>query len=192
MPPSLDGQDAIVPSAAASPPCEISPPPVAESAMPAAECVSAPPHEPVGVAPEGAPAPEPVFHPAAVPDPRDEACRILLRLESPEARARELVDETLNTLAFKPEDGALLSELVFGTLRKRALLDYRLSAVSHRPLEVLSPWVRNLLRLSLYQLLCLDRVPAAAAVDAAAEISKRHGHDGVAKFVNGCLGGICR
>jgi len=192
----LDGPDAVVESAA-GPPCDPSLPPVPEAAIVPAECVSAPSPEsacapPQGVPADGVPATEPVFHPAEHPDPRDEACRILLRLESPEARARELVDETLNSLAFKPEDGALLSELVFGTLRKRALLDYRLSAVSHRPLEVLSPWVRNLLRLSLYQLLCLDRVPAAAAVDAAAEISKRHGHDGVAKFVNGCLREICR
>jgi 16S rRNA (cytosine967-C5)-methyltransferase len=139
--------------------------------------------------PEGPPPPDPAAH---VPDPRDEACRILLRLESPEARARDLVDEALNAHSFKAEDGALMSELVFGTLRRRALLDYRLSAVSHRPLDALSPWVRNLLRLSLYQLLCLDRIPAAAAVDGAAEISKRHGHDGVAKFVNGCLREICR
>ena len=116
------------------------------------------------------PSPEPIPENAPplalAPDPRDEACRILLRLESPEARARELVDEAVNTLNFKAEDAALLGELVFGTLRQRALVDYRLSAVSHRPLDALSPWVRNLLRLSLYQLLCLDRIPAAAAVDA--------------------------
>ena len=102
------------------------------------------------------------------------------------------MDEAVNTLRFKAEDAALLSELVFGTLRQRALVDYRISAVSHRPLEALSPWVRNLLRLSLYQVLCLERIPAAAAVDAASEISRRHGHEGVVKFVNGCLREICR
>ncbi|MGH7442709.1 MAG: transcription antitermination factor NusB, partial [bacterium] len=85
---------------------------------------------------------------AGGPDPRDEACRVLLRLESPETRSRELVDETLGALGFAEADGVLFSELVFGTLQKRALLDYRLASVSHRPLEALSPWVRNLLRLS--------------------------------------------
>ncbi|MGH7442128.1 MAG: 16S rRNA (cytosine(967)-C(5))-methyltransferase RsmB, partial [bacterium] len=56
----------------------------------------------------------------------------------------------------------------------------------------LSPWVRNLLRLSLYQLLFLERVPAATAVEAASAIARLHGHDGVAKFVVGCLREVCR
>jgi 16S rRNA (cytosine967-C5)-methyltransferase len=126
------------------------------------------------------------------PDVRDEACRILLRLEGPDARARELVDETLDALRFPPGEAALLAELVFGTQRRRALLDWRLGAVSHRPVEALSPWVRNLLRLSLYQILCMDPAPEQAAVEAASDISRRHGHDGVAKFVTGCLREICR
>ncbi len=125
-------------------------------------------------------------------DPRDEACRILLRLESPEARARELVDEALEALRPAPKDAALLSELVFGTLRQRALLDHRLSAVSHRPLEALSPWVRCLLRLSLYQILCLDAQQSAEAVEAAAAIALFRGHEGISKFVAGCLREVCR
>jgi 16S rRNA (cytosine967-C5)-methyltransferase len=169
------------------------PPPSATQAKPAPALAPSVPPPAGAAAPIPSPAvPAPAPPAQAAPDPRDEACRILLRLESPESRARELVDEALALPGLKPEDGALLSELVFGTLRQRALVDFRLSTVSHRPLEALSPWVRNLLRLSLYQILCLDRVPPAAAVDAAAEISKRHGHEGVVKFVNGCLREICR
>lgn len=140
------------------------------------------------------PDPSPAQTPAAPPkaDPRDEACRVLVRLESPETRARELVEDTQRHLGMGPEDSALLAELVHGTLRQRGRIDYFLSKVSHRPLEALSPWVRNLLRLSLYQILCLDRVPPAAAVDSACEIARRHGHDGVVKFVNGCLRELCR
>ena len=126
------------------------------------------------------------------PDPRDEACALLVRLDSPEARARELLEDCLRHLPFGPEDAALLQELVHGTLRRRALVDWHLAHVSHRPLDALSPWVRALLRLSLYQILCLDRIPAAAAVDDACEIARRHGHDGVVKFVNGCLREVCR
>jgi 16S rRNA (cytosine967-C5)-methyltransferase len=86
----------------------------------------------------------------------------------------------------------LLGELVYGSLRARGRLDYYLSRVSHRPLEALSPWVRNLLRLSLYQILELERVPVGAAVDGAVEVARRHGHDGVVKFVNGCLRELAR
>jgi 16S rRNA (cytosine967-C5)-methyltransferase len=117
---------------------------------------------------------------------------LLVRLESPDGRARELLDEALRIQAYGPEDAALLGELVYGTLRSRGRLDYYLSRVSHRPLEALSPWVRNLLRLSVHQLLNLDRIPAAAAVDSAVEVAKRHGHDGVVKFINGCLRELAR
>ena len=82
--------------------------------------------------------------------------------------------------------------LVYGSLRSRGLLDYYLSRVSHRSLEQLSPWVRSLLRVSLYQILELDRIPHAAAVDEATEISKSQGHEGVVKFVNGVLRELCR
>lgn len=128
----------------------------------------------------------------ALPNVRDEACRILVRLEAPDARARELLDESARHLRFGPEDSALLSELVYGSLRGRGRLDHYLSRTSHRPLEVLSPWVRNLLRLSLYQILDLDRIPVGAAVDGAVEVAKRHGHEGVVKFVNGCLRELAR
>jgi 16S rRNA (cytosine967-C5)-methyltransferase len=150
------------------------------------------PEPPAAAVSEPGLAPGPAAAPRPKPDPRDEACSLLVRLDSPEARARELLDESLRHWAFTPEDAALLQELVHGTLRRRALVDWHLSHVSHRPLEALSPWVRALLRLSLYQILCLDRIPPAAAVDSACDIARRHGHDGVVKFVNGCLREVCR
>lgn len=161
-------------------------PPEAPLAAPlaaeAAPIVETPPPVPV------TPSPAPV----EVPSVRDEACRLLVRLDGPDARARELIEDCLRQIRFSPEDAALLSELVYGSLRARGRLDYYLSRVSHRPLEALSPWVRNLLRLSLYQVLDLDRIPVGAAIDAAVEVSKRHGHDGVVKFVNGCLRELAR
>jgi 16S rRNA (cytosine967-C5)-methyltransferase len=134
---------------------------------------------------------EPHPAPAAELDPRAEACRILVRLEASDARARELVDDAARPFAPGPE-AAFLAELVYGTLRRRGRIDDLLGRVSHRPLESLAPWVRNLLRLSLYQILHVDRVPATVAVDAACEIARRYGHDGVAKFINGCLRELCR
>ena len=156
-------------------------PPVPEPSHPVSPAPAAD-----GLSQAAAPPPRPK------PDPRDEACALLVRLDSPEARASELLDDCLRHLPFSPEDAGLLQELVHGTLRRRALVDWHLSHVSHRPLEALSPWVRALLRLSLYQILCLDRIPAAAAVDSACDIARRHGHDGVVKFVNGCLREVCR
>jgi 16S rRNA (cytosine967-C5)-methyltransferase len=153
-----------------------------------------PPADPVKLPPETLESPAVLAAPPApeAPSVRDEACRLLVRLEAPEARAREILEEALRQLRLGPEDAALLGELVYGSLRARGRLDYYLSRVSHRPLEALSPWVRNLLRLSLHQILDLDRIPVGAAVDGAVEVAKRHGHDGVVKFVNGCLRELAR
>lgn len=147
---------------------------------------------PAGDPPASIPSTPGVPSPPEAPSVRDEACRLLVRLEAPDSRARELLDESLRHQHYSSEDAALLAELVYGSLRGRGRLDHYLSRVSHRPLEALSPWVRNLLRLSLYQILDLDRVPVGAAVDGAVEVAKRHGHEGVVKFVNGCLRELAR
>ncbi|MES2202325.1 MAG: 16S rRNA (cytosine(967)-C(5))-methyltransferase RsmB [candidate division FCPU426 bacterium] len=127
---------------------------------------------------------------------RESSVKILTRIESSDARVRELLDEALRQGApearMNAQDAGLLQELVYGTLRARGRLDFYLSKVCHRSLDALSPWVRNLLRVSLYQILELDRVPVAAVVDQAAEISKGMGHEGVVKFVNGVLRELAR
>ncbi len=123
---------------------------------------------------------------------RELAARALARLDNGESRARECVDETLRQHHLSREDQGLFQELVYGSLRTRAFIDYQLSRVSHRPLDQLAPWVRPLLRVAGHQILYLDRVPAAAAVDEATEIARVQGHEGVAKFVNGVLRELAR
>jgi 16S rRNA (cytosine967-C5)-methyltransferase len=159
---------------------------------------------------EAARPPEPPFpapnpHPVQQrrPDPVDDfsprvlAVRVLSKVESSDARVKELMDEAARQAAsagrtLSADDFGFLHELCYGTLRTRGRLDYCLSRVSHRPLEQLSPWVRNLLRISIYQILELPQIPHGPIVDEATEISKSQGHEGVVKFVNGVLREICR
>jgi 16S rRNA (cytosine967-C5)-methyltransferase len=129
--------------------------------------------------------------------PRCLAVKILSKIEASDARAKELVDEGARHAAsfgrtLSNDDFNFLNELVYGVLRKRSRLDYYLSRVSHRPIDQLSPWVRNLLRVSLYQILELSQIPHGPIVDEATEISKSQGHEGVVKFVNGVLRELCR
>jgi 16S rRNA (cytosine967-C5)-methyltransferase len=84
-------------------------------------------------------------------------------------------------------DRALLSELSMGTLRWRGELDHLIAAFSTRPLVRLDRSVLNILRLALYQLLHLDRVPTAAVVDDAVNQARRAGKTSAAGFVNAVL-----
>jgi 16S rRNA (cytosine967-C5)-methyltransferase len=76
-------------------------------------------------------------------------------------------------------------------LRWRIRLDWAIRQVSRLPLEKLDPPVLNILRLALYQILFMDRVPESAAVDEAVNTAKSGGRH-IGSFVNGVLRTLCR
>ncbi len=92
----------------------------------------------------------------------------------------------------EPRERALLTELAMGTVRRQGTLDAVLAAASRRPLKVLHGAVRTALRLGLYQMLFLDRIPTHAAVDHAVRWARAQGGPKRAGFVNGVLRNIGR
>jgi 16S rRNA (cytosine967-C5)-methyltransferase len=84
-------------------------------------------------------------------------------------------------------DRALATELVYGVLRRRAQLDRALLRWSRRPLERIDPALRTVLRMGLYQILRLTRVPVAAAVNESVKLARRAGGRGAAAFANAVL-----
>jgi 16S rRNA (cytosine967-C5)-methyltransferase len=124
---------------------------------------------------------------------RWEALEVLVRVERVRAFADLALLAALARASLDPRDAALASELVYGTLRWRRYLDWRLAPHSARPLATLDPWVRALLRLTAYQVLLLDRVPAFAAVDEAVSLARHKGrHRGPADYVNAVLRSLTR
>jgi 16S rRNA (cytosine967-C5)-methyltransferase len=89
-------------------------------------------------------------------------------------------------------DRALITELVYGVLRWQGRLDWLIDQhISVRPAKIDLP-VRLILRLATYQLLFLDRIPAAAAVNEAVKLAKTNQPQHVVRFVNGVLRTIAR
>jgi 16S rRNA (cytosine967-C5)-methyltransferase len=97
-------------------------------------------------------------------DVRQSATEILLKVDSRKAYANLLLDHVLRHAAIVERDRALLTELVYGTLRWRGKIDALLKLYLNRSLTDADPFIRNLLRVTLYQLLFLDKVPDYAAV----------------------------
>ena len=89
-------------------------------------------------------------------------------------------------------DRAFAVHLVQGVLRWRIRLDWFLKQFVRFPFKKIDPEVLNILRLALFQILFLDRVPDSAAVNEAVKQSRKMGKKHVAKFVNGILRQICR
>lgn len=84
-------------------------------------------------------------------------------------------------------DRALAADIATGTLRWQAMLDYVIVHVARRDIDRLDPEVRDILRLSAYQLLKLDRIPVAAAVNDAVELTRGAGKKSATGFVNAVL-----
>ena len=105
-------------------------------------------------------------------------------LSSAIARARTTLSDD--------RDRALASEIATGVQRMRALLDHLIVQFSKRRIDRLDPEILEILRLSIYQLLHLTRVPAAAVVDDAVNLAGRMGKRSAAGFVNAVLRTLAR
>jgi 16S rRNA (cytosine967-C5)-methyltransferase len=106
-------------------------------------------------------------------DARALAHEVLVRVETTDAFADVLLAHRLAGARLTPVDRGLATELVYGTLTWQGRLDHHLRGLLRQPLEGLEPPVRAALRLGLFQLLFLDRVPAYAAVDASVGLAGR-------------------
>ncbi len=121
---------------------------------------------------------------AGVSPARLTAFRILLLVE----RGGYAVDLLASrTASLEARDAALAEELVLGCLRWQSQLDWWIARLSGRDPARLDPEVRVALRLGIYQLRHLDRIPAHAAVHESVELVKRSGHRFAAGFVNALL-----
>ncbi len=117
---------------------------------------------------------------------RRAAFAILLRVETQASFASELLHGEL-TERLTERDAALGTELVLGTLRWQATLDFIARSFAAGKWERFDPEVRVALRLGLYQQRFLSRIPAAAAVDEAVELVKSAGKTSAAGLVNAVL-----
>ncbi len=118
-------------------------------------------------------------------DPRRRAARALDRILA--SRAPADTHLAAAEAGLDERDRRLLRELVLGSLRWLRRLDCVLEAASGRPLKKIRPRLLAPLRLGLYQLLYLDRVPAFAAVDQAVSEAHRRAGGAGAGFVNAVL-----
>ncbi len=117
---------------------------------------------------------------------RETIVDLLLRIEQDSGYSHLLINHEITSRKIPPKDAALMTEIIYGTVQYKLTLDYYLEPFLHTKKKI-QPWVRMLLRMSVYQMQFLDRVPDRAIVHEAAEIAKHRGHKGIASFVNGVL-----
>jgi len=121
-------------------------------------------------------------------DARILAFQVLLHVEQKASHPDRLIRAVLERHGRMEErDKALLTELVYGTLRWQGRLDWHIDRLSKVKPSKIVPAVRVLLRLALYQILMLDRIPAHAAVNESVKIAKSTQPAHLVSFVNAVL-----
>jgi 16S rRNA (cytosine967-C5)-methyltransferase len=117
--------------------------------------------------------------------------KLLCRIDS----GSSFSDDALNSEVMERLEGRdrnLTTEIVYGSLRWQGALDHILAGVSARPWQTVEPEARTLLRMSVYQMWQMDRIPDHALVNDGVELAKRELGKGIDKYVNGILRKLVR
>jgi len=128
----------------------------------------------------------------AVDKARETALKILYEINEQGAYSNIAVKDHISDEKLSGIDRAFISELVYGTICWKLTLDWIIRKYSTVKFRKISPWVLNILRMGIYQLVYLDKVPPSAAVNESVNLARKYGHKGSVSFVNGLLRNIAR
>lgn len=126
-----------------------------------------------------------------MPNARAVALKILLKIEQENAYSNLELLYSEAIKALDRRDTAFVSRLVYGVLERKITLDHRIQQHCTRKLKSLSPEVLQILRIAVYQIFYMDRVPDSAAVNEAVNLTKKNCRS-ASGFVNGVLRSILR
>lgn len=120
-------------------------------------------------------------------NPREAALAALERCRRDGAWSGAAIDMAIKRYALDRRDGALASRLCLGVLQNSRLLDFYINCYSNTPADRLEVRVRDILRLGIYQLVMLDKIPARAAVNESVALCKSSGCARASGLVNAVL-----
>lgn len=120
---------------------------------------------------------------------REIALKTIYKIDKEEAYSNIALDEMIkdNRKKLNDRDIGFISELVYGITTWKLTLDEIIKKYSKIRLKKISPWILNILRMGIYQIVFLDKVPKSAAVNESVNLAKRYGHKSSSNFVNAIL-----
>lgn len=123
---------------------------------------------------------------------RETALEIIYNVSENGAYANLALEKALKNSPLSHQDKNLVTEIVNGSIRMLKHLDWVLNLFLRTHINKQNPWLRNILRMSLYQILFMDKIPDYASVNNAVEISRRRCNYNLARVSNGVLRSILR
>jgi 16S rRNA (cytosine967-C5)-methyltransferase len=120
------------------------------------------------------------------------AVEVLIGVECEGAYANLALASGFKRTKLSDRDRAFVTALVQGVIRHRAQIDKHISDISSQPLEKMPPFLRNALRLSVFQIEHMPDIRQSAVVDTCAKLVRSVGHEGQVKFANAILRNFLR
>lgn len=119
---------------------------------------------------------------------RETALKVIYKIDKENSYSNIVLNEFLkNDKTLNNKDVGLISEIVYGVTTWKLTLDEIIKKYSKIKLNKISPWILNILRMSIYQIIFLDKIPKSAAVNEGVNLAKRYGNKGSVGFTNAVL-----
>ncbi len=123
---------------------------------------------------------------------REAVLKALYSMEESGTYTNAALKNALKSQEYSGADKGLITELIYGVVSNKSSIDYIISSFSKLKIKKMSPWVLNILRMGIYQIYYMDKIPQSAACNESVILAKKYSHASARGFVNGVLRSAAR
>ncbi len=123
---------------------------------------------------------------------REATLKALYSIEKSGAYTNAALKEALSQGGLSSKDRGFVTELIYGVISNKSAIDYIIMQFSKIKIKKMTPWVISILRMGIYQIYYMDKIPHSAACNEAVKLAKKYSHGAGTGFVNGVLRSAAR
>ncbi len=123
---------------------------------------------------------------------REIALKALYDIEINGTYTNAALNSALSGAEISASDRGLVTEIIYGVVSNKTAIDFIISRYSKIKLKKMTPWVLGILRMGVFQIYYMDRIPHSAACNEAVKLAKKYSHRAGCGFVNGVLRSFAR
>lgn len=123
---------------------------------------------------------------------REIALKALYDIEINGTYTNAALNSALSGTELGASDRGLITELIYGVVSNKTAIDFIISKYSKIKIKKMTPWVLSILRMGVFQIYYMDRIPHSAACNEAVKLAKKYSHRAGTGFVNGVLRSFAR
>jgi len=123
---------------------------------------------------------------------RETALKALYDIEINGTFTNAALNSALSGAELEAHDRGFVTELIYGVVSNKTAIDFIISKYSKIKIKKMTPWVLSILRMGIFQIYYMDKIPHSAACNEAVKLAKKYSHRAGSGFVNGVLRSFAR